>query len=170
MTNAIYPLEQILGVKKRRVEEAEKVVQDCKQALKREQEKLVQLQKASDAAKAYYDQKLTQLREALDTAGQSTAKLAPMRVHLQGTKDKWEQEQKKVKEQEKQIEEAEKKVEAALEALKEKRKDLDKIEMHKKEWMKSEHKELLRLEGIEQDELGVLIHESRQQQKRQREK
>jgi hypothetical protein len=53
---------------------------------------------------------------------------------------------------------AEKVLEQAKLNLKQKRHEVDKLLMHKKDWEKEKKRELEIIEGREQDELGSLIH------------
>ncbi len=59
-----YPLEQVLEVKKDRVEKAEKVVREKKRLLEVEKEKLERVEKERDLVLHHHNEKLSQIREA----------------------------------------------------------------------------------------------------------
>lgn len=166
MKKPLYPLQQILEVKKRRVEEAEKVLKEKKELLEKEEKKLKEAEEARDKVKKHKNEKLTQLRELLDTGGFSP-KIQQMKVYLKIVDEKLVVEEKKVKTQEEQVKTAEKNVELAKENLKLKRNEVDKIVMHQGDWEKEVKKEYEILEGREQDELGAVIHSSNQRKNKE---
>lgn len=161
MTAMTYPLIQVIEVKKKRVEDQEKVVKAKKQALESEQEKLKQREADRDKAKQHNIDKLTQLRDELDQ-GTTSDKIQQMKAYLKVTQEKVKIEEKKVKEQKDQVDLAEKALQVALNDLKIKRQDVDKLTTHKKDWEKEMRKELDIIEGREQDELGNTIYASNQ--------
>lgn len=148
-----YPLEQIIGVKQKRVENQEKVVQAKQEALTKEKEKLAEREADRDKAKQHERDKLTQLRHELDQ-GTTTDKIQQMKAYLGVAKEKYEIEEKKVRDQMVQVENAKKALKAAEEELKLKRQEVDKLQNHKKDWVKEMRKEMEVLEAREQDELG----------------
>lgn len=155
--NSKYPLAQLASIKKRRLDEAEKVLKEKKQLLAKEEEKLVQLEQKRDEVKEHKMAKLTQLREKLDE-GTTSDKIQAMREYLKTVNEKLKTEEEKVKEQKKQVELAEKQVDIARENLFKKQKDVEKLSMHHKEWKKELAHELNRQAGIETDELGSAMH------------
>jgi flagellar biosynthesis chaperone FliJ len=161
---ASYPLSQVLDLKKKRVDDALKVVKEKTAALEAEEKKLAEAEKIRDKAKAVYDDKLKQIRHALDT-GENTVKLRQMRDYLKLVKEDLQKEEEKVKQQKKQVEIAEAQLDLAKRDLKEKRKDLEKIEMHKELWQQEQKKEEIRKEGHETDELGTISHLFHKQKK-----
>ncbi len=154
MTNPKYPLKQVLEVKERRVSEAEKVVKEKLEALEKENKILKQKEDERDKVKQHYEDKLTQIRETLDS-GMSSPKMQQMKAYLKVVKEQLAAEEKKVVEQKKKVEAAEKNLEVAKEDLRQKRQDVDKFVAHEKDWTREARKEIERLEGIEQDELGA---------------
>jgi hypothetical protein len=154
-----YPLKQIIEVKQRRVEEAEKVVREKQVALEKEQEKLAQRQAERDKVKNHQLEKLTQLRFTLDHE-MTSPKVQQMKVYLKVVEEKLKVEEKKVKDQQDQVTLAEKNLEAAKENLRVKRQEVDKLLNHKKDWEKEMNKEQQIIEGREQDELGSVIYVS----------
>lgn len=151
-----YPLAQVLEIKMRRVTEAEKVVQEKKRVLEKEQETLKQRVAERDKVKKHRDAKLKQLRDSLDE-GTTSPEIDQKKKYLDVVKDKLKVEEKKVKDQEAQVEVAKKNLEVAKEELNQRRKEVDKLETHKKEWSKEARKEMEVKETIEQDELGSIM-------------
>lgn len=153
----VYPLEQIIKVKQRRVEEQEKVVRQKEEILQKEKEKLAEREAARDKAKQHQLDKLMQLRAELDHET-STSKITQMKNYLNVAKEKVAIEEKKVKEQMAQVEQATKALETEKEILKQKRQEVDKLKNHKIDWTKEARKELEIIEGREQDELGSITY------------
>ena len=54
----IYPLEEILGIKKRRVQEAERVVKRKEEALKQEEEELIRVKENAECFKVLFQEEL----------------------------------------------------------------------------------------------------------------
>lgn len=156
MAQIVYPLEEVLDVKRRRVEEAEKQLSKKIAALEVEQKKLEECQEARDKVKNHLIDKMVKLRKILDE-GTTSPKIEEMKVYIKVVKERLQTEEKKVEEQKKQVATAEKNVEIAREELKRKRQEVDKLEMHRVDWWKEMNKELEILEGREQDEMGSVI-------------
>ncbi len=159
-TNTVYPLKQILEVKQRRVEEAEKVVKEKQTALQKEQDKLKEIEAARDKVKEHQKDKLRQLRQMLDE-GSTSPKILQTKEYLKTVDEKLKLEEKKVNDQKLQVSTAEKNLEAAQATLKIKRQEVDKLVNHKKDWEKEMRKKMAIIEGREQDELGSTIHQAR---------
>lgn len=165
MNEISYPLEQVLEVKKRRVEEAEKVVQEKVKALDKEKEILAQRQAEKEKAVQHYNDKLKQLRKELDE-GTTSDEVIQMKNYLKVVQERVATEDKKVKEQEKQVAAAEKNLEDAKTELKKRRHEVDKFNAHRKDWIAGRQKELQLAEEKEQDELGNTIFTTRQYKKK----
>ena len=159
MAAPTYPLKQVIDVKKKRVEDQEKIVKERRQALENEKEKLKQREADRDKAKQHHMDKLTQLRYELDH-GTTSDKVQQMKAYLKVTEEKVKIEEKKVKEQQNQVQLAEKNLQTALDELKIKRQEVDKLETHKKDWEKEMQKELDIQELRDQDEIGQTIFAS----------
>lgn len=153
----VYPLKQIIDVKQRRVEEAEKVVLEKKNALEKEKQKLAEREAEHKKVKDHKDDKLKQLRETMDE-GTTSPKIQQMKVYLKVVDEKLKVEEKKVKDQKEQVKIAEKNLEEAKQDLQRKRQEVDKLLIHKKDWEKEMKREFEIVEGREQDELGSMIH------------
>jgi len=151
-----YPLAQVIEVKQKRVEEAEKVVAEKKKQLEREQEKLKRAEIERDKVKQHYKDKLQQLRHALDI-GTTTDKIQQMRQYLTLVEEKLAQEEDKVKKQKLALEQAEVDLQNAQAAWKQCIKEVDKLKEHRKLWTKEMMAEIEREEAKEQDELGSVI-------------
>lgn len=150
-----YPLEQVLDLKKKRVEDAERVVLQRVKELEAEEEKLHQVEKERDKVKLHLNEKLLQLRTTLDQ-GTTSSEILQMKVYIKVVEEELEQANEKVNNQKKQVEAAEKRLEEAKEDVRQKRKEVDKLNLHKKEWQKEVDKEIAVAEQKEQDELGTI--------------
>jgi flagellar biosynthesis chaperone FliJ len=152
-----YPLKQIIDVKKKRVEDAEKVVMEKRALLAQEEERLKEREKERDVVKKHHADKMQQMRDEMDHATTSP-KIQQMKAYVKVVKEKLAVEDKKVKDQKEKVQQAEQAVEQAKEELKRKRQDVDKLLTHKVDWEKEMRKEEEILEGREQDEIGSVMH------------
>lgn len=155
-----YPLEQVALIKQKKLEEAEKVLKQKKEALVKEEEKLVLVEKERDKVKAHRLDKLTQLREGLDQ-GISTAKIQQMKQYLKVVDEQLKVKEQKVQEQLKAVNLAKTEVEKAREVFLQKQQDVEKLSLHRKEWDKEIQKEATQKEQVESDELGSASHARR---------
>lgn len=156
----VYPLAQVIEVKHKRVKDAEEVLKQKKQELEREQEKLRKAEEARDEVLKHLKDKMVQLRHELDNETTSP-KVQQMKVYLKVVQEKLAVEEKKVQQQQEQVDIALKNVHIAEEELRRKRQEVDKLETHRKDWLKEMRKEMDVIEGREQDEMGSVIHETR---------
>lgn len=157
MAKAKYPLQQVLDIKLKRVEAAEKVVQEKLQRLEQENEKLAQCIKERDNILNHHQDKLKQLREELDHATTSP-KVQQMKVYLNVVKEKLKVEEKKVADQQGRVDAATHELEEARRQLQLKRQEVEKLEMHRADWHKTERKEAEIKEEREYDEIGNIIY------------
>lgn len=155
---AKYPLAELIDIKKRRFDIAVKVLEDKKRILAEEEKKLQTAEKSRDKALEHKNDKLNQLRESLDT-GESTDKVQQKKRYLKIVEEKLQEKQKKVDTQKVQVKNAKEQVEAAKIDMIHKQKDIEKLNMHKKEWERELAQEIERKEAVEQDELGSAVHE-----------
>jgi hypothetical protein len=65
---------------------------------------------------------------------------------------------------------AQKQVDLATDEVFQKKRDLEKLEMHKKEWEAEARYWMTQKEGVEQDEQGSQTHTSRKREKERRER
>jgi len=157
MAKIVYPLQQVLEVKERRVTDAERVVSEKKGILQQEEKKLAEREAERDKVKTHYQDKLTQFREMLD-AGTTSPKIQQSKAYVKIVVEKLVVEEKKVKDQQEHVKTAQKNLDQAIQHLRIKRQEVDKLLIHKKDWEKIIRKEQDILEGIEQDEMGFLVH------------
>jgi chromosome segregation ATPase len=156
MTLPAYPLEQVVAVKERRVEQQEKVVQEKREALQQEERKLEECIEQRNKVRKHYDDKLQQLRDELD--GETTSdKIEQMKLYLEVVQERLKAEDKKVKEQKERVEAAKKDLEAAKAELQRRRIDVDKLVSHRKDWETTVKKELQLVAEREEDEIGNVI-------------
>ena len=160
-----YPLEQVAQIKQKRLEEAEKVLEEKRAILAKEQEKLAELEKERDTVKEHRVAKLSQLRAKMDE-GAGAIKITQMKQYLKVVDEQLKQKEHKVKEQQKVVTGAEKAVEVAREDFYKKQKDVEKLKIHRKEWDK-EMKDLMEhKEALETDEMGSSIHTMKKRHKK----
>lgn len=157
MAKMVYPLEQVVVVKNKRVEKAEKVVIEKKRALEAEQEKLKQREEERDKVLQHKKEKLNQLREELDT-GTTTDKILQMKAYLKVVDERVKVENKKVEDQKEQVKIANHNLDVAKEDLRIKRNEVDKLQQHRVDWIKEAKKEETRSEEKEMDEVGNVIY------------
>lgn len=163
-SNIVYPLGQVLEVKQRRVEDAEKVVIEKKLALEKEEKILEEKKAERDKAQNHHNDKLKQMRDEMDR-GTTSPKIQQMKAYMKVVKERLAQEEKKVKDQQQQVENAEKNLEDAKNNLALKRLEVDKLKSHRSDWIKEMRKEQEIIEGREQDELGSVIFTTKQRRK-----
>lgn len=157
MAKSKYPLKQILEIKQKRVEDAEKVVKEKQQILDQEKEKLAQREAERDKVKNHRAEKLQQLRDELDH-GTTSPKVQQMKSYLKVVDEKLKTEEKKVKDQQAKVDTATRDVEEAKHQLFLRRQEVDKLQTHRKDWEKEMRKEEEIIEGREMDELGQVIY------------
>jgi flagellar export protein FliJ len=156
-----YPLEQVAIIKQKKCDEAEKALREKKKALEREQEKLAAVEKERDEVKDHRFAKLTQLREKMDE-GAPSDKIQQMRDYLKVVDEKLKAKEIKVKEQQKLVETAKQQVEIARNDFIKKQQDVEKMQMHRKEWEKEMQALAQHKETVETDEIGSVLHQRRQ--------
>lgn len=157
-----YPLEQLATIKQKKLEEAERVLQEKKRLLELEEAKLAERQKERDKVKEHKDAKLQQLRDELD-AGTTSDKVQQMKYYLKVVDEQLKQKETKLKEQQKVVDAAQSAVETARQDLLKKQQDVEKLKMHRKEWEQEMRREEVRKEQIETDETGASLHTIRKQ-------
>lgn len=149
-----YPLEQLAFIKKKKLQESERILREKKEELAAAEEKLRQVELERDKAKAHKIEKLKQLRDALDE-GKPTSKIEQMRTYMKIVEEKLQSHEKKVTAQKEEVVKAEEAVEAARQDMLKRQRDVEKLKEHKGEWTKEMHKELEKEEAKEEDETGT---------------
>jgi flagellar biosynthesis chaperone FliJ len=162
-----YPLDQLVAIKQKRLEEAEKVLTEKKAILAQEEEKLAALEKKRDEVKEHYDAKLKQLREKLDE-GTATDKITQMKQYLKLVVEDLKIEENKVTAQLKVVANAQDQVELARQDLFKKQKDVEKLKIHHKEWTKEMNTIIERKEEVIGDEMGSAVHSIKKAEKKRK--
>lgn len=152
-----YPLEQLVLIKQRKLDEAERILKDKKEILLKEQEKLAAVEAERNKVKSHRIAKLTQLREELDR-GSTSPKIQQMKQYLKVVDEQLKQKEQKVTEQKKKTDEAEKQVEIARQNLLKRQQDVEKLKMHHTEWKEEMRLEEEKKEAVEVDEIGSVRH------------
>lgn len=164
-----YPLEQLVEIKKNRFDQAVKTLEEKKAILEKAYEKLYDLTQERDKVAQHRHAKLTQLRQSLDE-GTTSDKIQQMKAYLKTVDEKLAEREKKVVDQQKQVDLAQKQVDLATEELFQRKKDLEKLEIHKKEWEKEVQYWTEQKEAVEHDEQGSSIHVTRKREAESRKK
>ena len=164
-----YPLDQLVAIKQKRLEEAEKALAEKKAILAQEEEKLASLEKKRDEVKEHYQAKLTQFREKLD-AGTATDKIQQMKQYLKLVAEDLRIEEQKVQAQLKVVATAQHQVDLARQELFKKQKDVEKLKIHHQEWQHEAHRTEQRKEGVFTDEIGSAMHTIKKAEKTRKKK
>ncbi|NGX39494.1 MAG: hypothetical protein KR126chlam1_00823 [Chlamydiae bacterium] len=149
-----YPLEQLVFIKKKKLEEAERILREAKDKLDLEEEKLKKVEAERDKVLKHKQDKLEQIRDALDK-GTRTDKIEQMRLYLKLVKEKLIAHEKKVSDQVKEVEKAEEAIEAARKVMVLRQQHVEKLKEHKGEWTKEMLKELEKEEAKEAEEMST---------------
>lgn len=153
-----YPLTQIEEIKKRRLEEAEKVLREKRLALDAAEKDLEEKRKALNATQAL---KLEMIEKYYEDIKKGTTSIL-MERHDNYIREvvnvKLAEEKKKVDDQKKVVKQATIALEIAKEERLKKNQELEKIHIHKKEWTKEVKKEIDLEEAGISDELGTSMH------------
>jgi hypothetical protein len=167
MKKRIYPLEQIAEIKKRRLEEAEKVLREKRLALDNAEK---DLQTKRDALNASLQLKLDLIEKHFKEIEKGTTSDV-MERHNRYIQEvievKLADEKKKVEDQKKVVKDAKLALEKARDIRLKKNQEMEKINIHKKEWTKEAVKEQEIEEAGIADELGTSMH-ARKMKKRVR--
>jgi len=164
-----YPLEQLFDIKKKRFDQAVKILEEKKALLDKANAKLYALVQERNEVLEHKTAKLTQFRTEVD-AGTTTHKMQQMKIYLKIVEENLSTKEKKVTEQKKVVDAAQKQVEIATEELFQRKKDLEKLEMHKKEWEKEVRYLTEQKETLEQDDQGSSTHALRKKEEKLRQK
>lgn len=159
-----YPLSEVKRIKQNRFDQAQKILEEKKEELKTEEKKLKEVEQARDKVLEHKIEKLNQIRDELD-AGTTSDKIQQMKTYLKIVETNLEEEETKVKEQQKQVEYAEKQVEQAVDEVFRRQKDLEKMQIHEKEWTAEARDEQQKKIESERDELGSMTYEQKRKKK-----
>lgn len=155
-----YPLEQLVLIKKNRFDQAIKILEEKKELLAKAHEALYKVSTERDKVLQHKRDKLTQLRDALDT-GTTSDKVQQMKIYLKIVDEKLVAAEKKVVDAKGKVDLAQKQVDAATQEVFQRKKDVEKLEMHKVEWEKEMEYFIVQKEATEQDEQGSSTHTTR---------
>ena len=163
-----YPLEQLMLIKKRRLEEAEKKLKAAKEELKKQ---IQTLKKLEEAAKTVYDHKMDKVRKLDEEIleGTTSDKIEIAEKYIDVVEEDLKRKKQKVKEQEKKVKAAEENVEAARKDMLKKQQDVEKLKIHKDDWSAEVKKEIRYQEAIEGDEIGSAKYLSLKRERQERE-
>lgn len=162
-----YPLEQIIHIKKRRFDEAVKILEQKKELLEKAYEKLFDVTEEFNKAETLRQAKLLQLRTSMDE-GTTTDKIIQMKDYLKTCTEEAKEKKKKVDDAQKKVDDAQQAVDTATDDLFQKKKDLEKLELHKKEWQKEDNYLTEQKDQLEQDEQGSTSFNRSQREKKLR--
>ena len=155
-----YPLEQLVQIKQRRLDKAERVLKEKKDRLNKEKETQKKLEDSRNETFKHHSDKLQQLRDELDR-GTTTDKIETMREYIKVVDTELKEKEKKVQDQLKIVTKAEEEVEVARKDMVKKQHDVEKLKTHRKEWEKEIKIMVAYEEGLESDEIGTVIHTSK---------
>jgi len=158
MRKAKYPLEQIVTIKKKRLEEAERMLKEKKQKLEEEEERYKSFEKKRNEVKKHKNEKLRKHLEELQEGTTSRDIEIHQRYIQKVVEEELKAAEKKVYDQKKVVKQAEEEVEIARKDRLKKNQDVEKLKLHRKEWEKEVKLEEIRDEALETEELGINIH------------
>lgn len=163
MTKQEYPLEQLVLIKKRRLEEAEKALKEARDFLEKEKETLKSIIAERDKTKQHREDKLSELRTKMDE-GEASNKIIAMKEYLKTVDVELVKKEEAVKAQEVKVQQAEEAVETARKNMIQKQTDLEKLSLHRKDWDKEVKLEERRRDASESDELGSAMHSKKKRE------
>lgn len=152
-----YPLEQLVTIKARRLEEARKVLEEKRRLHQLELDKLASTEKARDKVLNHRTEKLDQLREELDSGSTSTI-IQRMKNYLKVVDEQLKQEEDRVLQQKKKVDAAEKAVESARSEMLKKLQEVEKLSLHREDWDKEMRREEEKKEALRTEEIGTSMH------------
>lgn len=165
MNGLNYPLEQLITIKKKRLDKALKLLEEKKKILDKEKKALISLEKERDEVLKHKKDKLKQLDKLFDE-GTTSDKIKQIKTYIKTVDEKLKEKQKKVDAQKKKVEEAKKQLELAKKEFFQRQKDVEKLDIHKKEWKKDINKWIEHQEAIQEDELGSIKFHYKKKEKK----
>lgn len=151
-----YPLQQLEEIKKRRLEETEKILKEKKTVLEKEEKNLKELEAAFLKVQAHRTDKLKQLREEQAKESTTSAKMEEMKRYLKYVEEDAKTHKRKVDTQKGVVAKAVEAVEKTRHTLFQKQKEVEKLMAHKKEWKQGVEYEEARGEAEAADEMGTV--------------
>lgn len=165
----VYPLEQLMAIKQNRFDAAVKILEQKKELLEKAKKKLYEATQERDQVLQHKQAKLDQLRQELDK-GTTSDKIQQSKLYLKTVEERLVEKEKAVKAQQVQVDAAQKQVDLATQEVFQKKKDLEKLQMHKQEWEKEVRYWTEQKEAIEHDDQGSAAHLIRKKEEQQRKK
>jgi flagellar biosynthesis chaperone FliJ len=163
-----YPLEQLQQIKQNQFDQAVKRLEEAKERLHKAEEALQKAISERDEVVQLKEAKLEQLRETID-AGTTAPKIREMKDFLKiVVQEKLQAKQAIVDTRQKEVDDAARAVRKATDEMMQKKKDLEKLGLHRQEWTKAQKKEEERDAGHEQDEQGSISFTRRQKEMKKR--
>jgi hypothetical protein len=160
-----YPLQQLMIIKNKRFEQAVKLLEEKTAILHKEEEILKKKEQEKEEVLTHKKAKLQQLRQALDD-GLPSAKIQQIKVYLDVVKEKLKEKEKIVLQQKEKVQFAKKQCDEARANLIQKKKDLEKLQIHKKEWEKEVKCWTIKEEASLEDEMSSMRHAVRKQKEK----
>ena len=152
-----YPLQQLMEIKRKRLEEAERALTKRKEELEEEEKKLEEAKNELQKVLDHKEEKMAQMRSEMDQ-GTTTDKIKQMKSYLEIVEDKRKAKDDKVKKQQLEVEKAETAVEEARQNVFQKQADVEKLKMHRKEWEAEQLYLEKQEEAKETEEMGTAMH------------
>ena len=156
MKKIVYPLEQVLDVKQKRVDDAERELEKKRRELETEKEKLEACKKERQVVQDHLDEQYINYNEVI-SATTTSDKIVTLRKYIETVISKLKIEDNKVQTQEREVRNAEIAVTEAKKNWRLRRKELDKMETHKEHWLEEANFEHQRELAKELDELGSIM-------------
>ena len=165
MKSKKYPLNQVAAIKKKRYDQAVSELKARKKALENEIKKLEELKQFRQKEQENVDQRLNNLREAMDE-GSTSEKIKSKKASLEVGQEKLVGAKKQVDDQSEVRNKAEDDVKKATENLTRCQKDVEKLKIHEEEWTKEEKLAMKKKVADVQEEIGSASSARKIQNKR----
>jgi hypothetical protein len=165
MNEKKYPLEQLIEIKKKRVEDAEKVFIEKKKIHEKQVELLKKEKEKKEEINRHYEDKLEEFYTSFDK-GTTSDKIKMRKDYLKKVLEDLKNQDQKVKQQAMKVETALQEKNDAKKILDKRRQDVEKIETHEVEWQKTRKKEEELKKQAEHDELSSSTYDFRKKRKK----
>lgn len=165
----VYPLEQLMVIKQNRFDQAVKILEQKKEILEKAKKKLYEVTQERDQVLQHKMAKMGQLRQALDE-GTTSDKIQQSKLYLKTVEERLVEKERAVKAQQGQVDAAQKQVELATQEVFQRKKDLEKLQIHRQEWEKEVRYWTEQKEAVEHDEQGSATHLLRKKEAEKRQK
>lgn len=162
-----YPLQQLMTIKQNRFDQAVKTLEQKKEIFEKEKKKLDSVTIERNEVLQHKNLKLDKLRKDLDE-GTTTDKIQQSKVYLKTVDERLAEKEKAVTRQKQQVDLAQKQVDLATSEMYQRKKDLEKLQIHREEWEKEVRYWTEQQEQIAQDEQGSSTHIVRKNEAKKR--